>query len=53
MTDTHSTDDETELDRIEEDEDKREEAQFNASIEEAGLLPAPDATPTDGPAPAA
>ncbi|GGF25012.1 hypothetical protein [Subtercola lobariae] len=44
---------ETETDRIEEAEDKREEAQFDKSVEEDGLLPAPEATPTDGPAPGA
>ncbi|UFS60113.1 hypothetical protein [Subtercola endophyticus] len=45
--------DDSDLDKIEEDEDKREEAQFNKSIEADGLLPVPDAAPTDGPAPAA
>ncbi|MCU1478552.1 MAG: hypothetical protein JWQ64_3245 [Subtercola sp.] len=55
MTDTneHSTGDETELDRVEEGEDKREKAQLDESLEEEGLLPAPDATPSEGPAPAA
>jgi hypothetical protein len=53
MTDSRNTNDETDLDRIEEDEDKREEAQIDKSLEADGLLPAPEAIPTDGPAPAA
>ncbi|MCU1480195.1 MAG: hypothetical protein JWQ19_981 [Subtercola sp.] len=52
-TTTPAPDSDSDLDKIEEDEDKREEAQFNKSVEADGLLPAPDATPTDGPAPGA
>ncbi|WP_161580323.1 hypothetical protein [Subtercola vilae] len=40
-------------DRIETAEDILEEDIVNASLAEQGLLPIPDAAPSDGPAPAA
>ena len=40
-------------DAIEHDEDERERAQLDKSAEEIGLLPTPEAIPTDGSAPAA
>ncbi|WP_172582150.1 hypothetical protein [Subtercola boreus] len=43
----------TETDRIETAEDILEEEILNTSLAEQGLLPVPDATPSDGPAPAA
>ncbi|TQL55033.1 hypothetical protein [Subtercola boreus] len=46
-------DDTSETDRIETAEDILEEAILNASLAEQGLLPVPDASPSDGPAPAA
>jgi hypothetical protein len=48
---TESTDAST--DAIEEKEDRREQAQVDDSLEEAGLLPVPEATPADGQAPGA
>ena len=45
--------DNPDLDKIEDDEDKREQAQLDDSLEEDGLLPVPEATPTDGQAPGA
>lgn len=53
MSDTNTSASGDDLDKIEEAEDKREEAQFDKEVESDGLLPAPDATPTDGPAPGA
>ncbi|PPF80159.1 hypothetical protein C5B96_11245 [Subtercola sp. Z020] len=40
-------------DKIEEQEDRREQAQVDESLEDAGLLPVPEATPADGQAPGA
>jgi hypothetical protein len=40
-------------DAIEEKEDRREQAQVDDSLEDAGLLPVPEATPADGQAPGA
>jgi hypothetical protein len=45
-------DDGSESDRIETAEDILEEQIVNTSLEEQGLLPIPDASPSDGPAPA-
>ncbi|MEF2975843.1 hypothetical protein [Subtercola sp. YIM 133946] len=54
MNATHTPgSDDSHLDEIERDEDKREEAQVDESLEKDGLLPVPEATPTEGPAPAA
>lgn len=41
------------LDEIEEQEDQRETAQVDESLEEGGLLPVPEPTPADGQAPGA
>lgn len=41
------------LDTIEEQEDRRETAQVDESLEDEGLLPVPEATPADGQAPGA
>ncbi|WP_172592216.1 hypothetical protein [Subtercola boreus] len=43
----------SETDHIETAEDILEENIVNASLAEQGLLPVPDAAPSDGPAPAA
>lgn len=55
MSENHTSDGahEAELDKVEHEEDEREEAQFDSSLKKEGLLPAPEATPTDGPAPGA
>ncbi|WP_172582413.1 hypothetical protein [Subtercola boreus] len=45
--------DASETDRLGTAEDILEEAILNASLAEQGLLPVPDAAPSDGPAPAA
>ncbi|CAN5235341.1 hypothetical protein BH09ACT6_BH09ACT6_12760 [soil metagenome] len=43
---------ESHIDSIEQAEDALEEQIVNDSLDELGLLPLPDAVPTDGPAPA-
>ncbi|WP_172582666.1 hypothetical protein [Subtercola boreus] len=48
-----SPEDISEADRIETAEDILEEEILNTSLAEQGLLPVPDASPSDGPAPAA
>ena len=50
---TEQSDSDSAHDAIEHDEDKRERTQLDKSAEDAGLLPAPAAMPTEGPAPAA
>ncbi|MBM7470634.1 hypothetical protein [Subtercola frigoramans] len=48
-----SASDDRDLDAVEHEEDQRERAQFDKSAKDAGLLPAPEAVPTDSPAPGA
>ena len=48
-----AADTESHLDRLEEREDRREEAQTDESLGEEGLLPVPKGMPADGQAPGA
>lgn len=52
MTDKNKSQDDDAMDRLEAKEDAREREFLNEQLKKHGLLPAPEATPSDGPAPA-